>query len=219
MTLALDMGIDPRTPIVAADTDEPAVTTDNVNALVNTALTKRPEILEAQANIQAAQYGISAARTTNAPSFSANVGASSLGADFPPGNNFFTFGVAVTWDVFDSGLTAGLVRQARAGLLAAQAQLTSTQLTVTSDVSQAYLNLRTAEQRVVTADAEVANAQESVRLTQGRYSAGLGIFLDVLNAQTSLLTAQTNRVNAQSAVDQASAALSHAIGAPLPTTK
>ena len=55
-----------------------------------------------------------------------------------------------------------------------------------------------------------------MRLAEGRYRAGVGTFIDVTDAQAALLTAQTNRVNAQSAVDQARAALAHAIGAPLP---
>ena len=80
------------------------------------------------------------------------------------------------------------------------------------DVSQAYLNLKTAEQRIATADAEVANAKESLRLLEGRYQSGLGTLLDVLDAQTALLTATTNRVNNQSLVDQARAAMVHAIG-------
>ena len=57
-----------------------------------------------------------------------------------------------------------------------------------------------------------------MRLAQGRYAAGLGTFLDVLDAQAALITAETNRVNAESTVNQANAALAHAIGAPLPVT-
>ncbi len=92
-----------------------------------------------------------------------------------------------------------------------QAQLAATTLTVTADVSQAYLNAKTAEQRLATATAGMANAEEGVRLAQGRYAAGIGVFLDVLDAQNALVTAQTNRVNAQSAINQARATLAHAL--------
>ena len=159
---------------------------------------------------------MSAAKTTNAPALTASISASTRGATFPPGNDFLTVSANIVWDPFDGGLATGREREARANRVTAQAQLTGTQLAVTSDVSQAYLNLRTAEQRVTTADAEIADAQESVRLAEGRYRAGVGTFIDVTDAQAALLTAQTNRVNAQSAVDQARAALAHAIGAPLP---
>ncbi len=94
----------------------------------------------------------------------------------------------------------------------AQAEAESVRLAVISDVSQAYLNLKTAEQRVTTADSEVANATEAVRLTEGRYQGGLGTFIDVLDAQTALVTASTNRVNAISSVNLARSALVHAVG-------
>jgi outer membrane protein len=216
VNLALVMGIDPRTPIQAAETGEPAVESNDVQALVTTALAKRPEVRQAQDTLEAAQHSVSAAKTTNAPFVGADLGFLSNGAKFPPGNNSFTVGVSLNWTPFDSGLAAGRVREARASVLSAQAQLTNTQLTVTSDVSQAYLNLRTAEQRVTTSDAEVANAQESVRLAEGRYRAGVGTFIDVLDAQAALVTAQTNRVNAQTAVEQARAALARAVGSPVP---
>ena len=90
--------------------------------------------------------------------------------------------------------------------------LAAIQLSITSDVSQAYLNEKLAAQRVVQANDEVTNAQVSVDLAEGRYRAGIGIFLDVTDAQQALLTAQTDRVNARSALDQARAALAHAIG-------
>jgi outer membrane protein len=218
VNLAQLMGIDPRTPIQAAESGEPAMPSDDVSAMVNTALRQRPDIREAEANLRAAQHGVSAAQTANAPSLAANLGLSARGNSLPL-NSSWSIGASIQWSPFDSGLTAGRVKEARASVEAAQAALVSTRLAVTSDVSQAYLNLRTAEQRVTTADAEVANAQESVRLAEGRYRAGVGTFIDVTDAQSALLTAQTNRVNAQSAVDQARAALVRALGAPLPAQR
>lgn len=217
VNLAQLMGIDPRTPIVLADTDEPAMSADDANALTAEALKRRPEVLQACLNLTAAKYAVSAAKTTDVPVITGNVGLLQRGDNLENlslGNNVITYGVAVTWTPFDAGFTKGRVEEACGNYLAAQAQLDSARLAVTSDVSQAYLNLKTAEQRAATAEAEVANATEAVRLTEGRYKSGLGTFLDVLDAQTALVTADTNRVNAQSAVNQARAALAHAIGEP-----
>ncbi len=207
------MGIDARTPIQVTEGGEPPVTIDDVNALIQAALRRRPEVVQAQANLQAAQFGVSVAKTTNAPVISANLGAFTRGVDFPPRNDSVFIGAGVTWNPFDGGLAAGRVREARASVDVARADLDRQRQNVTSDIAQAFLNLRSAEQRVTTATAEAANAEESVRLAQGRYRAGIGTFLEVTDAQTTLLTANTNLVNARSAVDQARAALSRAIGA------
>ncbi len=218
VNLAQQMGIDPRTPICLAETNEPAIAAADPCALNEQALKCRPEMLQAISNVKAAEFAVSAAKTYNSPEFSANAGLLERGSDFPPGNNTLTYGFAMQWYPFDSGLTAGKVEEARANLTAAQADLESTKLGVTSDVSQSYLNLMTAEQRVTTAEAEVANAQEALRLVEGRYKSGLGTFLDVIDAQTAFTTASTNKVNAQSEVNQARAALAHAIAAPLQAT-
>jgi len=211
--LAQLMGLDGRTPIQTADSSEPLpAEEEDVAALVNLALQHRPEVLQAQAAVQASEYALKAARTTNTPAVAASVGVATSGASFPPGNQLLSIGASVSWDPFDGGFTAGRVKEAQANLEAAQAQLTSAQQAVISDVSQAYLNLKGAEQRVATAQAEVANAQESVRLAEGRYRGGVGIFLDVVDAQAALLTANTNAVNAQAALNVARAALAHAIG-------
>lgn len=217
INLAELMGIDPRTPVEISDTGEPAIAADDVNALVDTAMKQRPEMVQTAASAQAAAYGVNAAKTGNGPSLSANAGWLQRGSDFPPGENSLVYGLAIQWTPFDAGFTRGRVKEAQANLLAAQAQMQSARLAIVSDVSQAYINLKTAEQRLVTAESEVANAQEALRLTEGRYRAGLGTFIDVLDAQTALVTADTNRVNAKTAVDQARAALSRSIGAPIVT--
>ena len=211
--LTLLMGIDPRTPIQVADSSEPPIAADDVNVLVATALQQRPDLLQAQANVLSNQYGVSAAKTSNSPALVGSAGWGDRGDNFMPANFSLNYGVAIQWNAFDAGLTTGKVKTAQANLQSSQSQLDATRLSVMTDVAQAYLNLKTAEQRVVTSDAEIANAQEGVNLTQGRYNAGLGTFLDVLDAQTALVNAQTNRVNALSAVNQARAALAHAISA------
>ncbi|HEY0074567.1 MAG TPA: TolC family protein [Abditibacteriaceae bacterium] len=216
VNLALLMGVDPRTPIVAENSTEPVITANDVNELVNMALTQRPETLQAQTILQAAQTDVNVARKTNRPSLGIGASAGSRTAAFGLGNGSVRATLDLQWTPFDGGLTRGLVREAQAGVLTAQAELTRVRQTIVSDVSQAYLNLRTAEQRVVAAEAGVANAEESVRIAEGRYRAGVAAFIEVTDAQTALITARTNRVNALSQVDQARAALRRALGEALP---
>lgn len=214
--LALQMGIDARTPIEAQDSGEPQIASDDVNSLVDQGLKQRPETQQALANIEAAQFNVKVARKTNRPSLGASVGAGSRSGAFGLGNGSVRATLDLAFTPFDGGLTKGLVREAQAEVLASQAELARTQQVIASDVSQAYLNLRTAERRIISSDAGVVNAEESVRIAEGRYRAGVAAFIEVTDAQTALISARTNRVNAQSSVDQARASLSRAVGTALP---
>lgn len=213
--LAQLMGIDPRTPIETAETEEPAPKVNDLNNLVDIALKQRPEMHQMQAFIQAALYGIKSAKTGDYPSIGANVSWLQRGTSFPPDRNTLSYGIVLRWTPFDAGLTKGRIKEAQANLQIQQSQHEIEIQSIVSDVSQAYLNMVTAEQKIKTSDAEVVNAEEALRLTEGRYSSGLGVFLDVLDAQTALLTAKTNRVNAQSALDQSRSAMAYAIGEKL----
>ena len=219
VNLAVLMGIDARTPIATVEGGEPPFPSDDVNALVDQALRQRPDVLQAQANVDANRHGVAAARTTNTPVVAGTLGFSSRGNSFLPGDSGLTVGATVTFTPFDGGLTQGRVKEARANLDSAEAQLLGTRQSVTSDVAQAWLNLRTAEQRVATANLEVTNATEGVRIATGRYSTGLGLFLDIITAQSLLLTARTDLVNAQAQVDISRAALRRAIGTPPPVVR
>ena len=124
-----------------------------------------------------------------------------------------SLGVSVAWNAWDSGAGAARLRQAEAELQAIQSVRAALELSVTAEVSQAYLSLKSAEQRVAVAEAQLTNAREARRLAEGRYRAGLGVFLDVMDAQTAVDSAAVNRVNALSARDQSRVALAHAVGA------
>lgn len=221
VNLAIQLGIDPRTPIdLVMDESEKPIDTSDADALFTTALKLRPEVLVAVANLQAAQYALSAARTGNAPQFNATASYLGRGGGINAINNdTVTLGVQLNWPIFDAGITAGQIKTAKANELTMQANLVLARQGVMSDVAQNFLNVKLAEQRVVDAAAEVRNAEESERLVAGRYKAGLATIVDLLDAQTLLVTGQTNQVNAISAVDQARAALAHAMGLPLPWVK
>ncbi|MDQ2730362.1 MAG: TolC family protein, partial [Armatimonadota bacterium] len=212
VNLNIAMGIDPRTPLRIMDVNLPPPGLPDLNALVSTAQANRPEIVQAQRVIAANQADLRSSQTNMLP---AVVAAGSLGLrgnSFPGGSRNRTLGLTLQWDIFDSGLTSGLVRESRANLESTRLQLYQQQQAVTQDVTQGYLNFSNAQQQLITTDAEVANALESLRLAEGRYRAGVGIFLEVTDAQATLATAQGNRVNAAYALDIALAQLDRAVG-------
>jgi outer membrane protein len=215
VTLAQLIGIDPRTPIEPAESGERPLASNDVNGFVQAALRQRPEVLRERATVQANQHALKAARTFNAPALTADLSFNGLGPEFFPQNQALTVGVALQFDPFDGGLTAGLKNQARGNLATAQAQLVSDQIGVASEVSQDYLNVRSAEQRVTAAGTEVINAQEGVRIATGRYQAGIGQFQDVLTAQQALYTALSDQVNARASLETARVAFDRSIGLPV----
>ena len=164
------------------------------------------------ADVSAAQEAVKAARTANRPGFFADANYGLRGATFPPDNASWSYGVSLQWPLVDSGLTRGRVEEAEANLASAQAKLCQGELTVESEVTQAYLSMQAAGQQVITAVAGVASAEESLKVSTGRYQAGVAPYLEVLDAQTAQVTAQVSQVNADYGLSLAKAALERALG-------
>jgi outer membrane protein TolC len=212
VNLNLAIGLDPRTPIKVAETEEAAPSLKDPAAFVERAFNNRPEMKQARANLKAAQEALKVARTNNLPALSASASYGWSGLDFPPDTLGWSYGAALSWPFFDVGLTKGLVQTAKANVTSAQASLVQTEQFVSSDVVQAYLNLQTAVEKVAAAKAGVVNAEESIRLATGRYQAGVAAYIEVIDAQTALVTAQTNQVNALYGLSTARAAFEKALG-------
>lgn len=212
LNLNIAMGIDPRTPLRLVDVNLPPPGLPDLNALVATAQSNRPEIVQARRVIAANQADLRSSQTSMLPAVVADGSLGLRGNNFPGGSRNRTLGLTLQWDIFDSGLTSGRVRESRANLETTRLQLYQAQQTVTQDVTQAYLNFSNAQQRLITTDAEVANAVESLRLAEGRYRAGVAIFLEVTDAQAALATAQGNRVDAAYGLATALAQLNRAAG-------
>lgn len=215
LQLSLLLGLDPRVPLAIREEQEQPLAIQQTQELFDKALAQRQELLQFQSNVAAAQAALDAAHTQSAPTLSTNL---TYNNRSQPAFQTLGINLALAFNAYDGGLQDGKVSEAEANLDKAQADLEGARQRVLSQVGQAYLNLKNAEQQVTAALAEEANARETLRLTDGRYKVGLGIFLDVLDAQSAYLTAQTNRVNAQTTVDLSRAALARSIGekTPLP---
>jgi outer membrane protein len=206
------MGVDPNTPVVAADQQEVPLASTDPLGLVGEALKLRPEIKAAERNLSATKYGLSAAKALGLPSLYAEAALGAAGNNFPLKDNSSSIGLGIQFSLYDGGARRGAVQTAQGELNTALANLRNATLTVKNDVSSSYLELESDEQRISVANDEVVNAQEGVRIAEGRYSAGLGLFQDIITAQGFLVSAQSDQANAVSALNEARARLRHAVG-------
>ena len=122
--------------------------------------------------------------------------------------------VAVTYDIFTSGLRSGAIRsaqeQVRVSELAVQVQLDQLRL----DVSNDYYNLQQANALIIVAQNAVENARASLRNAEAFEQAGLGTKFDVLQASVQLANALQNLTQAQSLQNIAQRQLAQRLNLP-----
>ena len=211
IALALALGVDPRTPITLADSDE-AEPKGDLGDLIDAALTNRPEFNGARADVDAQKHGLALAHRTNAPTISLTASFNSRGTNDPFLNQSSNLGIVFSWPVGDVGLTSGSIKQAKANLDASRSNLKGLTQSITGEVVQASIDEQSAAQRLETAQAQLANAKELVRVATGRYQGGIGLFTDVIAAQDALFQAEGNVSTARADLQVARAALRRAIG-------
>lgn len=190
------------------------------DAVTREALRQRPEILEADANIVAAQKGIRLARRSLYPSFGVSLSGSytPLATGFSPQYTTGQASLSVTLPIFDGGVTRARVQQARAEVSTAETNRRQSLDQVALEVRSAYLQLVQSRDRVAVANQALAQAQEAFRLARVRYNAGVsaqaGIspLLEVSDAQAALTQAESNRVNALYDYNNNRARLDKAVG-------
>ncbi len=107
------------------------------------------------------------------------------------------FGATGSWDIWDSGATYGLIKQARAKLNTAKVTYEDSVHQVDLEVQQAISNLRQAQQTIESQQKNVEVALEAVRLARERLAAGAGVQLDLLNAQVQLTQARSTELQAR----------------------
>ncbi len=174
---------------------------------------KRPEILQSQESINAAQSGIKVADSGKLPTVTASGSQGWTGSSFPGDNSNWTVGVSANWDIFDSGVTNAKIKQAKANMDKVNENDQQIRTGVELEVRQAYLSMKEAEARIETSKVAVDKANEDLKASQAKYYAGVGTNLDVIDAQVALTQAETNSTQALYDYNVNQAKLQKAIGA------
>jgi outer membrane protein len=117
--------------------------------------------------------------------------------------------------VFNGFFREQNLEQARVNRDNAEYDVRARNLQLTTDVTQAYLNLVTAAKTVELQTQIAAKASEDVALNEASFRVGAKTFLDVSTARGIYEKAQIDRVNAVYDYHKAFAAVENAVGRPL----
>jgi outer membrane protein len=192
--------VDPaNSPTVAAswpapsESDPPALA-----ALVDTARKSRPEIVQLDKQLAAADASLSAAYAERRPVLSATAQTqwSPGSGDWSPQPSW-SAGITLSWSLFDGGRSAADARVAHANLQSAIAQRDALLVTLTSQLDSARAQIVANRENARASTEAVTAARAQLKLAEARYTQGLGSQIELADAQTAITTAEGNLVQAE----------------------
>ncbi|MDL2280607.1 TolC family protein [Selenomonadales bacterium OttesenSCG-928-I06] len=178
------------------------------------ALNTRPEIKQAEANVDKANEGVRVAKSGQRFSINLTAGKTWVNGDGVSSEegDDWSVGAKASINIFDSGVTRNEVKAAKTELEQARETVRQTSDNVQLEVREYYLSMKEAEKRISTSYVALSKAQEDYVIAQVRYEAGVGTNLDVMDAQVALTTAQNNYSQALYDYNNNRAGLERAMG-------
>ncbi len=187
----------------------------SIDTLVDVAFQGRPDLSASEHQLRAQEQQLSATRANYWPSLSASLSATESGPN-PANLDWGVNGqVALSWPIFQGGLTRAQVREQQANLNNVQAQRDALRQQVRLEVERAQLAVTAARESLSAAEEALVNARERLRLAEGRYRAGVGNIIELSDAQLSATNAAVQRVQATYNLATARTELGRALGRQL----
>ncbi|MBL9068042.1 MAG: efflux transporter outer membrane subunit [Sphingopyxis sp.] len=179
-------------------------------------LLRRPDVIEAEYGLRAANADIGVARAQLFPSISLTgllgFASDALSSLFDSGSFSWSAGGDVTAPIFDAGGRRAGVAVSEAQRDAALASYEGAIQTAFREVADALAVQGTIADRVRAAAANTASAADTATLTDARYKGGVDNFLASLDAQRSLYAARRSEIATQLLLVQTRIALFRALG-------
>lgn len=164
-------------------------------------LTRRPDVLAAEHQLQGANANIGAARAAFFPriSLTGSLGSSSTELDglFKSGTKSWSFTPQISLPIFAGGANVANLNVSKANRDIAVATYEQTVQTAFREVSDALSVRATVADRLAAQERLVAAASDSQRLSQQRADAGLDSALTLLDSQRTLYSAQQGLITAR----------------------
>jgi outer membrane protein len=176
---------------------------------IGKAYTQRPDLQSIARKKAASRRSVELARKGYYPALSGSANYQYTGTDFPLRDGW-SYGLNLSVPIFNGYLTRYQVAEAQANYGVVEANEQSLRLDIFSQVQQAFLSLRAAEERIKATELGVRQAKENVELATGRYDAGVGGPLEVTdaivaqgNAEVTYTSALTDYRSAQASIEKA----------------
>jgi multidrug efflux system outer membrane protein len=181
--------------------DSQAILSDVPAGLPSDLLTRRPDIMQAEQTLLAANANIGAARAAFFPAISltGQLGTASLtmGSLFKPGSVAWSFSPQITLPIFDAGTNKANLDISHLEKNAAIAQYEKAIQTAFREVSDGLAARGTYDDQIKSLERFVFAEQRRLDLSELRYKNGVDSYLTVLTAQTDLYTAQQTLITAR----------------------
>ncbi len=169
----------------------------DVNAAVDEATGKRPDLISMGLNRQNAEKSVGQARTEYLPNLNL-MGQMDWNSDQFAGSSAKSWAVmaVLQWNLFDGLVTRAKVKEAIATSSRMRSLEEQTRSAVQLQVRRAFYDLSSSTDRIAATSSSVQEAEEGLRIVQKRYETGMTTFVDVLGAESSLIRARTNALQA-----------------------
>jgi multidrug efflux system outer membrane protein len=158
-------------------------------------LERRPDIIEAEHSLKAADANIGVARAQFFPNISITgmlgLASPALSGLFQSGNNMWTFSPTITQPLFAGGSLGGNLDLAKANQKIAVAQYEKSIQTAFREVADALAGEATYSNQLDALRSEQAASQQALDLAQVRYKSGVDSFLQVQTAAVNLYAVQS----------------------------
>lgn len=166
-------------------------------------LQQRPDILQSERSLRAANANIGAARAAYFPSItltgSAGTASASLGGLFESGSGTWSFMPQINLPIFDMGRRSANVEVAEADRDIAIAQYERAVQSAFREVADVLAERATLGERLDARGEQTAASSESLKLADIRYRSGVDSYLSVLDAQRTLYASQLELIAARAA--------------------
>lgn len=189
---------------------------DLPSGLPSEVLLSRPDVLEAEHQLKAANAQIGAARAAFFPSIaltgSGGGVSTDLGSLFNGASGVWSFTPQITVPLFAGGANRANLDLAKTERAISVAQYEKAIQTAFREVADALARRATIDAQVKAQEAGVAAASEALRLSEARYERGSDTYLNVLVAQRTLYAAEQALVSARLIRSQTLITLYKALG-------
>ncbi len=179
-------------------------------------LTRRPDLVQAEANLRAAHANVRLARAAFLPDIaltaSGNVASDSLGTLLEAPDAFLATAASLAQTLVDDGRRSRNVRRAELSMESSLAAYRKAALAAFNDIEVRLKSIALLNSQEAVALEDRRRAEESFRIAELRYSEGVADYQTVLLSQDALFSARNAYLNNKLARLNATVALYQALG-------